>query len=88
MPTKARFVALQWFHDHEAGGPDAVFTRKPPSAKMRRLMAREGEVMKLPIGQFEYQQWRLTPLGRELLNAKPTRRRKPATDAPTVEAKP
>jgi len=89
MTTAARLKALQWFHDHEVGGPNAVFDRRPPSAKMRRLMAKEDQVMRLPVGQFEYHQWRLTPLGREVLAKRPTRRRKqkPA-DTPTVEAKP
>jgi hypothetical protein len=89
MTTAARLKALQWFYDHEVGGPNAVFDRRPPSTKMRRLMAKEGEVIKLPIGQFEYFQWRLTPHGREVLGTRPKRRRKlkPA-DAATTEAKP
>jgi hypothetical protein len=62
---------LQWFFDHEQGGPDAVLTRKPPSARMRRLMAKEGDVSKLPIGQFDYQRWRLTDAGLKVLQAKP-----------------
>jgi hypothetical protein len=82
MPTTARFHALQWFHDHEAGGPDAVFSRKPPTVRMRRLMAKEGEVVRLPLGQFEHFQWRLTPLGREALAKKPpARRSRSMTDA-------
>jgi hypothetical protein len=80
MPTPARYYALQWFHDHEALGPDGVITRKPPSARMRRLMAKEGQVIRLPIGQFEYQKWLLTPKGREALQAKPTRRKKADAD--------
>lgn len=75
MLTPARYYALQWFSDHEALGPDGVFGRKPPSARMRRLMAKEGQVIRLPIGQFEYQKWLLTPQGREALAAKPPPRR-------------
>jgi hypothetical protein len=74
MTTPARYRALQWFLDHEVLGPDAVLLgRKPPSTKMRRLMAREGQVIRLPLGQFEYQKWLLTPLGRETLQRKPRR---------------
>lgn len=75
MTTKARFGALEWFRSHEELGPDGVFDRKPPSARMRRMMAREGQVIRLPIGQFGYQKWILTPQGREVLQSKPTRRR-------------
>jgi hypothetical protein len=78
MPTPARYIALQWFADHEALGPDAVFQRKPPSARMRHMMAQEGEVMRLPIGQFEYQKWLLTDKGREILAARRTRKKKAA----------
>ena len=39
-------------------------------------MAREGEVSRVPVGQFEYYQWRLTPLGLELLQSKKPSRRK------------
>ena len=82
MTTLARFRALQWFFDHEARGPDSVFNQKPPSARMRRLMSQEGQVIRLPIGQFEYQKWLLTPKGREALQTKPPpRRRRSITDA-------
>ena len=77
MPTPARYYALQWLLDHEVLGPDGVFDRKPPSARMRRLMAQEGDVYRLPVGQFNYQQWRLTPQGRDkLLQKKPRVRRR------------
>lgn len=75
MPTTARYHALQWFRDHEEGGPDAVFNRRPPTVRMRRLMAKEGEVVRLPLGQFEHFQWRLTPLGRDKLAKQPPPRR-------------
>ena len=76
MPTSARFYALQWFADHEALGPDGVFGRKAPSTRMRRLMAKEGEVENEPVGQFKYLKWILTPAGREKLQAKPPPRRR------------
>jgi hypothetical protein len=76
MPTACRYRALQWFLDHELLGPDGVFDRRPPSAKMRRLMADEGQVVRLPTGQFGYQKWLLTALGREVLQSKPPPRRR------------
>lgn len=75
MPTSARWYALQWFSDHEKGGPDAVLTRKAPSTRMRRLMVRNGQVERRPIGQFNFQAWVLTPEGREMLLKKPKARR-------------
>jgi hypothetical protein len=80
VTTSARYKALQWFLDHEALGPDEMLTRRPPSARMRRLMAREGQVMRLPIGQFEYQKWLLTPLGKETLQNKPQGKRRGERD--------
>jgi hypothetical protein len=76
MPTPARYYALQWFFDHEEHGPNGVFGRKAPSARMRRLMAKQGEVMRVPLGQFDYQVWRLTPQGREVLEGRPKVRRR------------
>jgi hypothetical protein len=76
MPTPARYYALQWFFDHEELGPDAVFNRKPPSGRMRKLMAHEGQVSRLSVGQFKYEKWRLTPQGREVLESKPKVRRR------------
>ena len=74
MPTPARYRALQWLLDHERTGPDGVFTAKPPSARMRKIMAKDGQVMRIPVGQFEHYQWRLTPEGREVLRNQPTPR--------------
>ena len=87
MTTPARYRALQWFLDHEVLGSTGVFFRTPPSARMRRLMARQGDVYRLPIGQFELYQWRLTEQGRQVLLAKPPtrprgRRTKTDTAAP------
>ena len=71
MTTPARYKALKWFFDHEELGPDGVFTRRPPSARMRKLMAQEDQVFRIPVGQFAYQQWRLTEKGREILASQP-----------------
>jgi hypothetical protein len=75
MTTTARYNALKWFADHERLGPDGVLGRDPPSARMRRLMAKEGHVYRLPVGQFEYQKWLLTPEGREVLEQKGKRKK-------------
>jgi hypothetical protein len=78
MTTTARYRALQWLFDHEVLGRTEMLMRTPPSTKMRRLMAREGQVFRIPVGQLEHYQWRLTPLGREVLQAKPkAKRRRP-----------
>ena len=79
MTTPARYYALQWMMDHEALGPDGVFGRKPPSLRMVRLMAKEDEAIRLPLGQFEHFKWRLTDKGREALLKKPKRRADRAT---------
>lgn len=71
MPTAARYKALAWFFDHEALGPDAVFHRKPPSGRMRKLMERAEQVERVPVGQFRYAHWKLTAQGREALESKP-----------------
>lgn len=71
MTTPARYKALKWFLDHEELGPNGVLTRRPPSARMRKLMAQDDQVFRIPVGQFSYQQWRLTPKGREILANQP-----------------
>lgn len=76
MATPARYTALQWFFDHEAQGPDGVFNRKPPTVRMRKLMEADGHVVKEPVGQFGYRRWLLTAKGRELLEKKPSVRRR------------
>jgi hypothetical protein len=76
MPSAARYYALQWFFDHEALGPDGVFNRKPPSARMRKLMLLEGQVDRVSVGQFRYGKWRLTAKGREALENRPKVRRR------------
>jgi hypothetical protein len=76
--TPARYAALQWFLDHEMLGPDAMLRRKPPSARMRRLMAEDGQVSRLRLGQFALGKWSLTPQGRAVLKAKPARKRRTA----------
>jgi hypothetical protein len=67
MTTKARFFALEWFWDHQAMGPNAIFDRKPPTLRMRNLMLKEGQIARLPLGQFDYAQWRLTSEGAAVL---------------------
>jgi len=81
MPTPARYYALQWFSDHEAHGPDAVIGRKAPTARMRSLMEKEGEVTHEPVGQFKYRKWILTPAGRKKLETKPPKKRRRELDA-------
>jgi hypothetical protein len=76
MPSAARYYALAWFRDHAEGGPDAVFNRKPPSGRMRKLMEAEGQVAKESVGQFKFQRWLLTAKGREVLEAKKAVRRR------------
>jgi hypothetical protein len=68
--TPARYRALQWFADHERD-PLSVLMKEKPSTKMRRLMAREGQVFRVPVGQFNYDRWLLTDEGRGLLANKP-----------------
>jgi hypothetical protein len=84
MTTPARYRALQWFLDHETLGPDGVFGKKPPSARMVRLMVNEGQIMRLPLGQFKYGKWLLTKQGRDVLNSKPQVRRR---SLPRIHAK-
>ncbi|MBT1509489.1 hypothetical protein KIP88_03145 [Bradyrhizobium sp. SRL28] len=76
MTTPARYRALKWFHDHEALGPDEVFTRKPPTTRMHRLMAKDGHVALVPVGQFGFSKWVLTPEGRRVLEEQPSVRRR------------
>lgn len=38
-----------------------------PSVRMRRLMVKEGHVVRLPVGQFGFDKWVLTFAGREAL---------------------
>jgi hypothetical protein len=70
MTTSARYRALKWFHDHETLGSDAMLSREPPTTRMRRLMAKEGQAIRMPTGQFEHHKWRLTELGLEVLRNK------------------
>jgi len=76
VTTRSRFYALQWFFDHEARGPNAVIDRKPPTARMVRLMKKEGELTTEPVGQFKYHKWILSPAGHEKLRHKPPPRKK------------
>lgn len=58
--------ALQWFVGQEAD-PASVLFAKPPSTRLRRLMQAEGLVAVEPAGQFNHGRWRVTPLGRVLV---------------------
>jgi hypothetical protein len=84
MTTPARYRALQWFLDPEVLGRTEMLTRTPPSARMRKLMAKENEVYRIPVGQLEHYQWRLTAQGREKLLNKPKVRRR---SLPRIHAK-
>ncbi|WLB24917.1 hypothetical protein QIH85_23850 [Bradyrhizobium japonicum] len=72
--TTARYAALQWFADHERD-PLSVLMAAKPSTKMRRLMAREGQVFRVPVGQFNYDRWLLTDAGRAALASRPKGRK-------------
>ena len=76
MTTPARYNALQWFFDHEVLGRTEMLTRPPPTVRMRKLMAREEQVYRIPVGQLDHYQWRLTAKGREVLENKPKIRRR------------
>lgn len=73
MTTSARYYALRWFADHEALGPDEMLTRRPPTARMRKLMLAEGHLTTVPLNQFNHHNWRLTPQGHAVLKAKSKR---------------
>ncbi len=72
--TARRYKALKWFYDHDVVGPDYVLTQTPPTARMRNLMAREHQVMRLPVGH-RLDKWLLTTHGIEALLRKGERRR-------------
>jgi hypothetical protein len=72
--STARFRALQWFKDYERD-PASLLMRTKPSTRMRRLLANDGLVMRVPVGQFGYQRWLLTDQGQDLLNNKRKRLR-------------
>jgi hypothetical protein len=47
-------------------------------------MVNEGQIMRLPLGQFKYGKWLLTKQGRDVLNSKPQVRRR---SLPRIHAK-
>jgi hypothetical protein len=69
MTTRGRYWALTWFSHHQED-PASVLLGDRPTVKMSRLMAREGQLLKLPTG------WILTPAGRDVLDKRPKRRRR------------
>jgi hypothetical protein len=88
MVTRSRYIALKWFADHEAKGPDEVFRRRPPSARMRGLMLKEGDIQRDDVGQFKYGRWLLTPQGRDKLQAEPLPKTKRRSKADANEHEP
>jgi hypothetical protein len=75
MTTTARWRALRWFADH-AADINAVFGRRMPSAKMRKLMMRDGQIMSSDVGSFKHRRFELTAQGRAML-AEKYKRKKP-----------
>jgi hypothetical protein len=73
VTTTARYRALQWFADHERD-PLAVLMQERPSTKMVRLMAREDQVYRIPVHQFNYERWLLTDAGKQILQMKGRRK--------------
>jgi hypothetical protein len=63
-----RAQGLQRHHQGDGGN---VRSGRQAYRKMRRLMAREGQVFRVPVGQFNYDRWLLTDEGRGLLANKP-----------------
>src|ERR1700722_16052636 len=66
MTTPARYRALRWFADHQAD-PLSVLLRKRPSVRMRNLMEREHQLVRIALGQFNYNRWLLTGMGEQVL---------------------
>jgi hypothetical protein len=69
MTTPARYRALRWFADHEAD-PLSVLLRRRPSVRMRNLMEREHQLVRIALGQFNHHRWLLTGMGEQVLAAK------------------
>jgi hypothetical protein len=67
--TTARWRALFWFADH-ARDVNAVMGRKLPSTRMRNLMIREGQVVRVPAGGFGHARFVLTETGGALLESR------------------
>src|ERR1700751_2093820 len=66
MTSPARYRALRWFADHEAD-PLSVLSRKRPSVRMRNLMEREHQLVRIALGQFNHHRWLLTGMGEQVL---------------------
>lgn len=67
--TTMRWRALNWFANHEAD-QHSVMGQRVPTAKMRNRMVREGQLLRVPVGQFDFHRFILTHAGRELLATK------------------
>jgi hypothetical protein len=74
--SKARLQALLWFDKVER---DPVMTFGPyvPSTLLRERMLADGQIMKEPVGQFNFVRYRLTEAGRALMmREQPIKRRR------------
>jgi hypothetical protein len=63
-----RRCALRWFADEEID-PATVLLRKRPSTRLCRQMQREELLDVEPVGQFGFSRWRLSSLGRFLVQS-------------------
>src|ERR1700752_4925486 len=69
MTSPARYRALRWFADHEAD-PLSVLLRRRPSVRMRNLMEREHQLVRIALGEFNHHRWLLTGMGEQVLAEK------------------
>jgi hypothetical protein len=74
MTTTARWRALRWFADH-AADINKVMGRRQPSGKMRKLMIREGQLQRVPVGGFGHAYFVLTEQGWLMLANKHKRKK-------------
>lgn len=83
MTTPARRHPLSWFSDH-ARDVNAVMGRQAPTARMRKLMIREGQVKRVPTALRNLRAHELTDAGHALRSA--GRRKKGGRDADQIGA--
>jgi hypothetical protein len=65
--------ALKWF-DAADTEPERALFGKRPSTRLCRLMHREELLTVGPVGQFGFNRWRVSSLGRHLLDTAPVPR--------------
>lgn len=87
MTSSARWTALRWFRDHEID-INAVAGRRRPSSRMWRLMIREGQLDKRPVGSFGHARFVLTDAGKQLLASRRRARARDETPAGVEEVSP